>query len=90
MKEQDLQRNIIKYLESIGYYVVKVVTASKSGVPDLLCCAPGGKFCAIEVKAPGKLKNTSALQVYNLEKINVCGGEAIVVDDLQTIKETFK
>jgi len=33
--EQDIQRKIIKYLEAKGAYVVKVISASKSGVPDI-------------------------------------------------------
>lgn len=49
MKEQDIQRKIIKYLESVGAYVVKVVASNKSGTPDILACYRG-IFLAIEVK----------------------------------------
>jgi Holliday junction resolvase len=78
MTEQQVQRKIIKWLEDNDYYVVKVISASKSGVPDILACSPDGKFVAIEVKTPQKKNNTSKLQDYNLNKIRECGGIAFV------------
>jgi len=88
MKEQDLQKKIQKYLEEKGCYVVKVISANKNGVPDLLFCMDG-KFNAIEVKAPGKLSTLSKLQAYHLELIKKTGGVAIVADSLETVKSTF-
>lgn len=86
--EQDIQRKIIKYLESIGAYVVKVVSASKAGVPDILCCY-NGKFIGIEVKKPEAKNTVSELQKYNLAKIEACGGLSLVAWDLQIVKEFF-
>ena len=80
MKESLLQGKIIKHLQGRGAYVVKVITASKAGVPDLLVCYKG-KFIAIEVKAPGKLNNTSELQKYNLDLVKASGGISLVVDN---------
>ena len=73
MKEQDYQRKITKYLESQGAYVVKVITASKKGVPDILCCYRGF-FLGIEVKTPLTRTNVSNLQEYNLRLIDKAGG----------------
>ena len=86
MTEQDIQRNIIKWLESESYYVVKVVSASKSGVPDILCCIEG-KFVAIEVKTPQAKTNVSKLQHYNLNKIDECGGYSMVAWSVDMVKE---
>jgi len=85
MKEQDIQRKIIKYLETNGAYVVKVVSATKSGVPDILACIEG-KFVAIEVKTPKTINNVSRLQKYNLTAIEAAGGKAIVAKSLDDIK----
>lgn len=77
MKEQDYQKKIVKYLESIDAYVVKVVAASKKGVPDILACYKG-IFIAIEVKTPDTMYNLSELQKYNIRKIIEAIGIAIV------------
>ena len=85
MKEQDIQRKIIKYLESVGAYVVKVVASNKSGTPDILSCYRG-IFLAIEVKRPETKTNVSELQEYNIKKIKEAGGVAIVSWDLDAVK----
>lgn len=86
--EAVVQTKIIKHLTNRGAYVVKVITASKAGVPDLLVCYKG-LFIAIEVKAPGKLSSTSKLQDYNLEQVRVSGGRTLVVDNLPDILRFF-
>lgn len=85
MKESALQNKVIKYLEDKGAYVVKVIAASKSGVPDLLVCYKG-KFISIELKAPGKLKEVTPLQIYNRNLVIQSGGTAIIADNLETVK----
>ncbi len=89
MKEQTIQKNITRYLESIGCYVVKVVAASKSGVPDILGCY-NGKMFAIEVKTPSTRSNVSPLQEYNLKAIRTAGGYAIVAWGVDMVKEYFE
>lgn len=86
MKEQQIQKKIVNYLESEGCYVVKVVTATKSGVPDIIGCYDG-YFFGIEVKTPKTKANVSALQEYNLDLIEECGGQAIVAWDVDQVKE---
>lgn len=89
MKEQTIQHNIIKFLESKGHYVVKVIQASKAGVPDLLACI-NGRFVGLEVKKPDKVKNTSKLQVYNLEKIKESGGRGYIVSSVKEVEDILK
>ena len=84
MREQDYQRKIVKYLEGVGAYVVKVIASSKKGVPDLLACYKG-QFIAVEVKTPTTRTNTSDLQKYNLAKVKEAEGYSLVavyVEDL--------
>lgn len=38
MLEKVTQTKIMKYLIGKGYYVTKVIVASKAGVPDILAC----------------------------------------------------
>ena len=88
MSEQQIQTKIIKYLEKQGAYVVKVISASKAGVPDILCCYQG-KFIGIEVKTPGTKDNTSKLQDYNLKKIREAGGIGIVAWNIEQVEGIF-
>jgi Holliday junction resolvase len=84
MTEQVIQSKIIKALEKEGAYVVKVVSASKKGVPDLLVCFEG-RFMGVEVKRPSTKNNTSELQKYNLECITNSGGLAIVATCVEDV-----
>jgi len=86
--EQQIQKEIQDYLEKQNYYVVKVVRANKSGVPDILFCKDG-KFCAIEVKRKGKKSNVTELQKVHLNMIKQSGGSAIVADSLWDVIECF-
>ena len=86
MKESVLQKGIISYLESQGAYVVKVISASKTGVPDILACY-SGLFIGIECKAPGKLTEVTPIQKYNLDMIKRSGGISLASDSITTIKD---
>lgn len=88
-EESKIQTKIIKWLESEGHYVVKVISASKAGVPDLLACV-NGKFLGIEVKTPKTQSNVSALQCYHLRKIIESGGSGIVAWELEHVKKYVK
>jgi Holliday junction resolvase len=87
-RESKIQKEILDYLKSKGYYVVKVVVANMSGVPDILFCKDG-RFCAIEVKATGKKAKVTELQKHHLYMINASGGKAIVADNLFDVIEEF-
>lgn len=88
MSEQTIQSNIIKFLEGKDAYVVKVVSASKKGVPDLLACYKG-LFIGIEVKTPKTKSNTSMLQKYNLDCIRECGGISMVACSVSEVEDVI-
>jgi len=84
MRESDIQRKILKYLESQGGYAVKVVVANRSGVPDILYCLDG-EFWAFEVKSPkGK---QSPLQSWNQTQIEKAGGKYFVICSIEEVKQ---
>ena len=89
MKESAIQKKIKDWLESEGAYVVKVITATKAGVPDLLVCYKG-LFIAIEVKTPETKNNVSALQKHNIINIHNANGYAIVAWDLDIVKDLIR
>lgn len=75
MTEQQIQKEIIKYLESIGAYTIKTIKTSKAGTPDIIACLDG-KFIAIEVKRKGN--KPTPLQLAKLDKIRESGGIAFI------------
>jgi len=50
-----------------------------AGLPDLIGCK-SGHFFGLEVKTPGKRRNTSARQDYVHELIQSAGGVAVVIE----------
>jgi len=86
MREQDVQKKLVKYLEGLGAYTVNVIIASKSGVPDILCCYRG-TFIGIEVKRPQNKNNVSKVQRVNLDWIIDAGGLAGVAWDIDSLEE---
>lgn len=85
MTEQQIQTKIIQYLKSQGAYAVKVVQATKAGVPDILACYKG-QFIGIEVKRPDKLCTVSKLQSSNLAKIKEAHGLACVAVSIEEVE----
>lgn len=85
MTEQVIQKSIIKYLKTKAY-VVKIVSATKAGVPDLLVLYRG-MLIAVEIKTPDKRNNVSDLQKYNLDEITRHGGHTYVACSLNEVKE---
>jgi len=87
--ESGVQSKIIKWLESEGHYVARIIKASKAGTPDLLVCLKGsGRFVALEVKRP-KGGVVSPLQKHHIGKIQEAGGIAAVVRSVEDVKETL-
>tara|TARA_R100000664_G_C2755538_1_gene143265 strand:+ start:1632 stop:1871 length:240 start_codon:yes stop_codon:yes gene_type:complete len=71
MTEQQIQCKKIKELEGLGYYVIKLTTTNKNGIPDLIAIPPNSDVLFIEVKKPkGKL---SKLQEFRLKELKTHG-----------------
>lgn len=62
---------------NVWYYMPVSMGMGQHGIPDFICCI-NGKFLAIEAKAEGKVP--TALQVMQMGKIKVAGGEVRVED----------
>lgn len=78
--EVKVKKVVSQALKEMQAYVVKPVTGGfgNSGVPDLLVCV-SGKFVGIECKANGN--KPTALQLHNLNAIELAGGIALVIDE---------
>lgn len=89
MKEQLIQSKLISELEKLGAYVVKVIAASRKGVPDLLVCHKG-RFIGIEVKHEASKNRVTPLQALNLQRISKAGGASFVVYNEETINHVVR
>lgn len=90
MTESQLQGKIIRWLLDHNCYVVRTVSTSRNGVPDLIVCIRG-QFVAIEVKTD--TNKPSPLQLINIDKIIQAGGNAYIVKGNQgwsELQETLK
>ena len=75
MSEATYQKKLIKELEAEGYYVLKLISTNKAGIPDLVALKPNDvKF--IEVK--GKLTKVSELQKYRIKELKKLGFYATI------------
>lgn len=72
MREQQIQAKKIKELESQGYYVIKLISTNKNGIPDLIAIPPNSDVLFIEVKGPnGKVSKLQEFRIKELEKHGV-------------------
>jgi hypothetical protein len=86
MKESQIQHQIIKWLESQGWLVVKIIQTNKNGWPDLQLHAFGVTIF-IEVKSEnGKL---SELQKYRHKQLIDKGFFVITSSSLNHLQNEF-
>lgn len=78
--EAKVKKKVTDILKSRGAYYFYPVTGGYggSGVPDIVACYKG-MFLGIECKTG--TKKPTKLQSMNLEKIDKCGGVAVVVNE---------
>lgn len=78
--EGRVKAKVVLALKASGHWYTYSTTHGygRSGIPDLLCCV-GGRFVAIECKANGN--TPTPLQKRELDRIQLAGGAAFVVDE---------
>ena len=71
MTEQQIQKKRIDQLTKEGYYVLKLISTNKPGIPDLVAIHPEKGVLFSEVKTPkGRL---SKLQEFRLKELEEYG-----------------
>jgi len=73
VKEQDIQAKRIKQLEADGYYVLKLITTNKNGIPDLVAIPPDSGVLFSEIKKPNGRLSKSKLQKYRIKELEKHG-----------------
>jgi Holliday junction resolvase len=78
MTEQQIQKKRIVQLEKEGYYVIKLISTNKNGIPDLIALHKDKGILFSEVKRPG-LK-PRPLQLYRIKELLEHGFKVEVFD----------
>jgi len=85
--EQIIQRRIQQYLKTVpNCWYVKVMSANKIGVPDILCCI-NGQFFAFEVKTDAG--QASPMQIHQLNNLRESGAIAVVVRSVDDVSDAI-
>lgn len=85
--EKTIQIRIMKYLKTVkGLWVKKISDKFVKGIPDIIGCYEG-KFIAFEVKKLGAV--LTAYQKLEISKIKKANGQAMMVNNLQQVKDFF-
>lgn len=83
MREQDIERRLVKMTKEMGGRAFKFTSQGTSGVPDRLLLFPGGRIAFAELKAPGKkLRPQQAVRKRQIEKL---GFSVYVIDRMDQI-----
>ena len=85
MRESDLEKQVIEWVESQGGIAVRVEARGVRGWPDLDVRLPNGRAALIELKRPGGGK-VSPHQVATLDRLARLGHLVFVADSLETIR----
>ena len=91
MKESGFQKKVIAFLKAkVGGHWIKIHGSSYQtlGEPDVVGCVKG-KFYAFELKRPDGKGKVSDAQRIKLASIKREGGVAMVVDNLDQLRELF-
>jgi hypothetical protein len=88
--EGRVKEAVRKFLKDKGVWYYQPVQNGMGvvGIPDFVCCWRG-RFLAIETKAPGKRRETTANQDRVIMQIHQHGGVAVVVDDVSQLIPVF-
>lgn len=77
MLEKDIERKMVRKMESRGAMVMKFVSPGRQGVPDRIALLPGGRIVFIEMKTEtGKL---SPIQRNMIDRMRALSADVRVV-----------
>lgn len=88
-KEGKVERKGTEYLESIGFYVIKLIQTTKNGIPDRMAIRKrkGARFAEVifvEFKAPGE--KADALQLRRQYELELYGVKSYIIDNVEYLK----
>lgn len=92
MNETQLKNKVKDHAKSKGVFCIKVAGGPRQrvGISDLLMVVPPrGRLLAMELKAPGHLKEVTPAQIHFLGQVTAMGAIAVAVDDEEQAKRVI-
>lgn len=86
--ESHIERTVCKIAEAAGFMQRKISYVNRNGAPDRFFFGPGGRFIAVEFKAPGKKPEPH--QEREIERLRSLGFEVYVIDSIDNGRAIFK
>lgn len=83
LREKTIEAVLVKEVKKRGGICPKFTSPGMDGMPDRLVLLPHGRFCFVEVKAPGE--KPRPLQAYRHKLLRRLGFKVYVLDGLEQI-----
>ena len=83
MRERDVERALVRAVQSRGGICPKWVSPGLDGVPDRIVMLPDGRIGFVELKAPGE--RPRALQIARMRQFKRLGYQCYVCDEIGLI-----
>jgi hypothetical protein len=90
--ETALKQKVMAYCKHQGLFAVKIAGGARqrAGISDILIfLPPRGRLLALELKAPGKINETTPLQRSFLARVTEAGGFGVVADSVDSACEVI-
>ena len=84
MRENTIEAALVDEVERRGGFCPKFTSPGMDGMPDRLVLLPHGRFCFVEVKAPGE--KPRPLQAYRHRQLRRLGISVYVLDGFEKIE----
>ena len=84
MREKAIEAALVDEVKRRGGMCPKFTSPGMDGMPDRLVLLPHGRFCFVEVKAPGE--KPRPLQAYRHRQLRRLGISVYVLDGLEQIE----
>ena len=84
MREKNIETALVRATRNRGGICPKFTSPGMDGMPDRLVLLPHGRFCFVEVKAPGE--KPRPLQVHRHKQLRRLGFKVYVLDGFEQIE----
>ena len=84
MREKNIEAALVRETRNRGGICPKFTSPGMDGMPDRLVLLPHGRFCFVEVKAPGE--KPRPLQVHKHKQLRRLGFKVYVLDGPEQIE----
>ena len=84
MREKNIEAALVRATGNRGGICPKFTSPGMDGMPDRLVLLPHGRFCFVEVKAPGE--KPRPLQAYRHRQLRRLGCKVYVLDGTEQIE----